>query len=75
MFQTKKNKADSKETWWSLEKNGQYIVLQQSPVKDDVTEKLYDPERKEHVQRLGPVKLLESARSNLDVLINLLRAI
>jgi hypothetical protein len=77
VFQTKKNKAESEETcWWSLEKNGKYIVLQQSPVKEDVTEKLYDPpEKKEHVQRLGPVKLLESARGNLDFLINLLRAI
>ena len=58
------NESNSEKTWWSLEKNGKYIVLQQSPVKKDVMYKLYDPEKKKHVQRLEPVKLRESARNN-----------
>ena len=42
--------------WWSIEKNGQHIVLQQSLNKDDVIKKIYDTEKKESVERLGPIK-------------------
>ena len=42
--------------WWSLEKNGTYIVLQQSPNKNDVIKKIYDTEKKTSVERLGPIK-------------------
>jgi hypothetical protein len=56
---------NSKVTWWSsLEKNGKYIVLQQSLEKDDVTQKLYDAEKKDHVKRFEPVKTQKSARGN-----------
>jgi hypothetical protein len=74
VFQTM-NESNSEKTWWSLEKNGKYIVLQQSLVKKDVMYKLYDPEKKEHVQRLEPVELRESARGNYKTLVYLLRAI
>ena len=70
------NDSDSKKRmWWSLEKNGKYIVLQQSPRKNDVTQKIYDAEKKEHVQRLGPVKELQSAIGNAMDIRNLLQAI
>ncbi len=72
-------KTDNLETkgemWWSLEKNEKYIVLQQSPYKDDVIQKIYDDGKKELVQRLGPVKLLDSAMGNSKDLGYLLRAI
>jgi hypothetical protein len=58
VFKTR-NKWNSKETWWSLEKNGTYIVLQQSLNKDDVTKKTYGDEKKE-TKRLEPVEKLES---------------
>jgi ankyrin repeat protein len=69
------NKASKKKTCWSLEKNGQYIVLQQSPNEDDVTEKLYDAEKKIFVERFGSVKLQEWARGNFKALKNLFQAI
>lgn len=41
-----------RKTWWSLETDGQHIILQQSKNKDDVIYKiLYDTEKKEIVQR------------------------
>ncbi len=60
---------------YSMEKNGQYIVLQQSPVKEDVMYKLYDPEKKILVKRLGPVKRESFARGNGKELEYLIRAI
>jgi ankyrin repeat protein len=48
------------EIWWSLEKNGHHIVLQQSPNKDDVIKKIYDTETKTSVERLGPIKKQKS---------------
>jgi hypothetical protein len=61
--------------WYSMEKNGKYIVLQQSPVKDEVTEKLYDDEKKEFVKRLGPVKRKNVVIGNGKELEYLIRAI
>jgi hypothetical protein len=61
--------------YYSLEKNGQYIVLQQSPNVDDVMFKLYDPEEKKLVKRLLPVELPESATGNYKDLEYLLQAI
>jgi hypothetical protein len=64
VFKTE-SQMNSKVTWWSsLEKNGKYIVLQQSLEKDDVTQKLYDAEKKDHVKRFEPVKTQKSARGN-----------
>jgi ankyrin repeat protein len=42
--------------WWSLEKNGHHIVLQQSENEDDVINKIYDTETKTSVERLGPIQ-------------------
>jgi hypothetical protein len=58
------NRQNIKETWWSLEKNGRYIVLQQSFNKDDVIKKIYDAEKKESVKRLEPVSPLLSTTGN-----------
>jgi ankyrin repeat protein len=74
VFQTENSKTNEK-MCYSIEKNGQYIVLQQSTNENDVTEKLYDPEKKEHVQRLGPVKSKRFASGNNKHLKCLLRAI
>jgi hypothetical protein len=75
VFETWIRTPFSETTWWSLEKNGQYIVLQQSPNEDDVTKKIYDPEKKMCVKRLEPVKKQTSAMGNLDFLQNLLQTI
>jgi hypothetical protein len=74
VFKTR-NPTTNEEMWWSLEKNTKYIVLQQSPVKDDVTEKLYDDGKKELVKRHGPVKPQKSAMGKTEGLEYLLRAI
>jgi hypothetical protein len=74
VFQTR-NPTTNAEMWWSLEKNTKYIVLQQSPVKEDVTEKLYDDGKKEFVKRLGPVKPKKNAMGKTEGLEYLLRAI
>jgi ankyrin repeat protein len=52
--------------WWSLEKNGKYIVLQQSPNKNDVINKIYDTEKKISVERLGPIKKEKSQSGKRD---------
>jgi hypothetical protein len=49
--------------------------MQQSPDKNDVTQKIYDDEKKEHVKRLGPVKQQKSNWGNREGLEYLLRAI
>jgi hypothetical protein len=69
------NRQNFKETWWSLEKNGKYIVLQQSSNKDDVIKKIYDAEKKESVKRLEPVRPLDSISGNYRPFKDLLRAI
>ncbi len=56
--------ATGKEMWWSLEKNGHYIVLQHSPDKADVVDKIYDIESKKFAKRLEPVKKETSAVSS-----------
>ncbi len=57
VFETENDwNGSCKKTWWSLEKNGKYIVLQQSPNQDDVINKIYDTEKKKSVERLGPIK-------------------
>jgi hypothetical protein len=62
--------------WYSMEKNGQYIVLQQSTNRDDVMYKLYDPVEKKLVKRLGPVERVSHfARGNGKDLEYLIRAI
>jgi ankyrin repeat protein len=61
--------------WYSMEKNGQYIVLQQSPNIVDVMYKLYDHEEQKLVKRLGPVKRESFARGNGKELEYLIRAI
>jgi hypothetical protein len=61
--------------WYSMEKNGQYIVLQQSTNRDDVMYKLYDPVEKKLVKRLGPVERGSFVRGNEKDLEYLLRAI
>jgi ankyrin repeat protein len=72
---TTKNRRTKKEMWYSIEKNGKNIVLQQSPYEYDVTEKLYDAEKMELVQRPEPVTERKSARGNFRGLERLLRAI
>jgi ankyrin repeat protein len=69
------NLKTKNDMFYSMEKNGQYIVLQQSPVKEDVIYKLYDPVEKELVERLGPVKHRRTARGNEKELEYLIRAI
>jgi hypothetical protein len=64
-----------KETWYSIEKNGHYIVLQQSPYKYDVDRRIYDTEKKRLVQRLEPVKKQKSGWGHYKCLEYLLRAI
>jgi ankyrin repeat protein len=54
-----------KRTWWSLERNGQHILLQRSPNKDDVINKMYDTEQKKIVERLKPIK-----KQNSDLMVN-----
>ena len=43
-------------TYWSLEKNGRSIVLQQSTNGDDVISKIYDADQKKSVDRNGKLK-------------------
>ncbi|XP_046647766.1 uncharacterized protein LOC124337789 [Daphnia pulicaria] len=69
------NLKTKNDMYYSMEKNGQYIVLQQSPNMDDVEEKLYDPEEKKLVKRLGPVKRESFIRGNEKDLEYLIRAI
>jgi ankyrin repeat protein len=63
VFKTVDTTDDSKINWWSIEKNGKYIILQQSLCKQ-VSESVYDVERRKTVRRLGPVKELTRAYVN-----------
>ncbi|EFX78135.1 hypothetical protein DAPPUDRAFT_320614 [Daphnia pulex] len=56
--------GSNKINWWSIEKNGRYIILQQSPSIKEVSESVYDVERRKTVRRLGPVKELTRANVN-----------
>jgi ankyrin repeat protein len=58
VFQTQDTKKTKKKKkmWWSFEKNGEYIVLQQSPNEKDVTECIYDNTKTKNISRLKPVK-------------------
>jgi ankyrin repeat protein len=62
-------------TWWSLEKNGHHIVLQQSPNEDDVIKKIYDTETKTSVERLEPIKNQKSNSMVNNSVENVLRII
>jgi ankyrin repeat protein len=53
--------------WWSLEKNGKYIILQQSLNKTDVVDTTFDVNQEKMNQRLLPVKELISAKGNGDL--------
>jgi ankyrin repeat protein len=61
--------------WWSLEKNGKYIVLQQSPNKDDVINKIYDTKQNESIKRFGQVTGYESDEEKFLSVKDLLEAI
>ena len=67
VFQTWNDYFHNSTMWWSLEKNGTYIVLQQSPNKDDVINKIYDTEKKTSVERLGPIQKQKSYLTFEDV--------
>jgi ankyrin repeat protein len=69
------NKAKNEKMCYSMEKNGQYIILQQSPNERDVTHNIYDPEKKMFVERFGQVVSKVEARGNFKAFKNLLRAI
>jgi ankyrin repeat protein len=65
VFQTEDTtNGSNKINWWSIEKNGRYIILQQSPSIKEVSEIVYDVERRKAVRRLGPVKELTKAYVN-----------
>jgi ankyrin repeat protein len=74
VFKTENSKTKNG-MWYSMEKNGQYIVLQQSPNDDDVEKKLYDPVEKKLVQRQEPVEQGRYVTGNEKELEYLLRAI
>ena len=60
---------------WSLEKNGKYIVLQQSTEMNDVMDKIYDAKEAESVERYGSVKEEIFAMGNFSSLADLLQVI
>jgi ankyrin repeat protein len=61
--------------WWSLEKNGKYIILQQSPNETDVTHKTFDVNLGKIEPRLLPVEELKKAEGNNGSLENLLESL
>ena len=63
VFDTENYSNGISKMWWSLEKNGKHIVLQQSTNEDDVIKKIYDTEKKTSVERLGPIQKQKSARN------------
>ena len=75
VFATCNNANSRKQMWWSLEKNGNYIVLQQSTNQDDVYGKKYDTEKKTSVERHGEVKIKKYALGNDATLKYLLQVI
>jgi ankyrin repeat protein len=75
VFTTRNTTNSENEMFWSLEKNGKYIVLQQSENEDDVAKKLYDAEKGQSVERYGEVKFQKWTMGNLRPLEDLLRVI
>lgn len=70
VFQTQDK--DKKPMWWSFDKNGLDIVLQQSLNKEDVTKEIYNDKKQKKVKRPEAVKEEISAKSHIS-LENLLR--
>ncbi|XP_046457486.1 uncharacterized protein LOC124204457 isoform X1 [Daphnia pulex] len=70
VFQTED--TQQKQMWWSFEKNGEDIVLQQSPYEEDVTKYIYDNTKTQNISRLETVKVETSAPAQ-GTLENLLR--
>ena len=70
VFQTK-NK-ENEVMWWSFDKNGHHIVLQQSQNKEDVIKKIYKYKKKIINKRPEPIKEEETAKAH-GSLKNLLR--
>jgi ankyrin repeat protein len=68
VFSTMPISSNPEEMWWSLEKNGKYIILQQSTKEKDVVDTTFDVNENKMNQRLSPVKELTSAtgRGNLE---------
>ena len=67
--------SKKKKMWWSLEKNTQSIVLQQSTQMNDVLNKIYDAKEGQRLERYGEVKLKKWAMGNDTTLQHLLRVI
>ena len=67
VFKTKPIPSIAKEMWWSLEKNGKYIILQQSTNEKDVVDTTFDVNENKMNRRLLPVKELISAKGNGDL--------
>jgi hypothetical protein len=69
VFQTQDTKE--KKMWWSFEKNGEDIVLQQSPKKKDVSDHIYDKEKTQKIPRPKKVKqqLRAQAQGTLENLL------
>ena len=61
--------------WWSMEKNGKYIILQQSSELTEVCERVYDVEKGNTVKRLGPVKELTWAIGNHQTFLKLFQSL
>jgi ankyrin repeat protein len=70
VFQTED--TQQKQMWWSFEKNGEDIVLQQSPYEEDVTKYIYDNTKTQNISRLETVEVKTSAPAQ-GTLENLLR--
>jgi ankyrin repeat protein len=61
VFQTK-NK-ENEVMWWSFDKNGHHIVLQQSRKEEDVIKKMYD-EKEKTIERPKPFNKEKTAEAN-----------
>ena len=69
------NPCDKRINWWSMEKNGKYIILQQSSELTEVCERVYDVEKGNTVKRLGPVKELTWAIGNHQTFLKLFQSL
>lgn len=67
--------SESAAMWWSFEKNGKYVILQQSPNKADVVESVFDVNEEKIGARLLPVKELTAAQGKYMSLEALLESI
>jgi ankyrin repeat protein len=61
--------------WWSFDKNGHYVLLQQSPNKADVLDSVFDVNKEKIGPRLLPVKELTTAQGKYMSLEDLLESI